>query len=98
MYVLAAEFRGIQVSSKSRMSEPVLYRIGDIKEFTVLNIDTNVYQTIKAKLHCITAHVYFWAEEKLSTDDDLIQTICDEFENKIYPTNREFFGSEWTPE
>ena len=26
-----------------------------------------------------------------------IKALMDAFENKIYPTDREFFGSEWTP-
>ena len=33
----------------------------------------------------------------MSYDDGEMKALMDAFENKIYPTNREFFGSEWSP-
>jgi immune inhibitor A len=45
----------------------------------------------------ITPHTYFWAEEGTTVNMRDLKTLMDTFENEIYPTDREFFGSEWTP-
>ena len=45
----------------------------------------------------ITPHSYFWLENGVDASDNDIKALMDTFENKIYPTDREFFGSEWTP-
>jgi hypothetical protein len=36
-------------------------------------------------------------EAGVQADDKDIKALMDTFENKIYPTDRQFFGSEWTP-
>jgi hypothetical protein len=44
-----------------------------------------------------TPHVYFWVGESVTVSDADIRTLVDRFENSIYPTDRNFFGTEWTP-
>jgi hypothetical protein len=44
-----------------------------------------------------TDHVYFWVEQGVDYDAAELKALVDEFETKSYPTNRAFFGSEWTP-
>jgi hypothetical protein len=41
--------------------------------------------------------VYFWVEDGVDYDQQALETLVDEFEQHTYPTDREFFGSEWTP-
>ena len=96
-YSLAEEYQGIQVTSKVKSNNLEKDISKDTENFWVLNIDTNKYREVEAVMHCNTPHLIFWAEEGLSVDTKEIQMLCDEFETKIYPTNREFFGSEWTP-
>jgi hypothetical protein len=70
---------------------------GDERTFWVLNTDTNRYKQVKTVLAYESAHLYFWVEKGLTFDRNDLRALGDEFEDKIYPTNREFFGSEWTP-
>ncbi len=45
----------------------------------------------------LTSHVYFWVEKGVQYKDSDVKAFVDRFETKTYPTDREFFGSEWTP-
>ena len=71
--------------------------IGTQKEFWVTNVDTNQNFMITARLQYLTEHTYFWIQDGLSYDEGDLQNLAEAFESKIYPTDREFFGSEWTP-
>ncbi len=63
----------------------------------VTNVDTNENFQIGVTLQYVTEHVYFWIEDGVPFDRDDLADLVETFETKIYPTNREFFGSEWTP-
>src|SRR5690606_36228842 len=52
---------------------------------------------VTATLRYVTPHVYFWVQNGVSVDEDEVAALGEQFENKIYPTTREFFGSEWSP-
>jgi hypothetical protein len=71
--------------------------IGTRKDFWVANVDTNENFQITATLEYLTDHTYFWIQDGITFDDQDLQALAETFENEIYPTNREFFGSEWTP-
>ena len=71
--------------------------VGESDTFWVHNLDTNVNAEVQATLQYATPHVYFWVQDGVSFDKAEMKALVDEFENKIYPTNREFFGSEWSP-
>jgi len=71
--------------------------VGAKQKFWVLNSNTNEHFQIEAELLYITPHTYFWAEDAKAVDMRDLKTLMDTFENEIYPTDREFFGSEWTP-
>ena len=45
----------------------------------------------------VTPHSYFWVDDCVQYNQQDVKNLMDAFENKIYPTDREFFGSEWTP-
>lgn len=65
--------------------------------FWVTNVDTNESFQVNATLQYVTDHAYFWIEDGVRFDEGDLRDLAEEFEYKIYPTNREFFGSEWTP-
>jgi hypothetical protein len=79
--------------------EPPLvpYPVGTQKAFWIL--DTNTSQNFQAQtiLQYVTDHLYFWVEAGVPYDEEALKELADTFESQIYPRNREFFGSEWTP-
>lgn len=77
--------------------EAKTYQLGDKEKFWILNSDTVEHRQIDATLLYITPHTYFWAEDGARVDQEDVERLMNTFEDKIYPTNREFFGSEWTP-
>lgn len=73
------------------------YEIGDEDLFWVSNVDTDEHLQVTALLLYATPHLYMWVEKGVDVDLDRLKEAADLFEEKTYPTNREFFGSEWTP-
>jgi hypothetical protein len=52
---------------------------------------------VTAAVEYITDHAYWWVEEGYDLSDEALSLSAERFENQAYPTNRDFFGSEWTP-
>lgn len=73
------------------------YKLGDKDTFWITNSDTAEQNQITATLMYITPHSYFWVEQGTEVNEGDMKALMDTFENDIYPTDREFFGSEWTP-
>ena len=73
------------------------YQIGDRETFWINNSDTAVHRQGDFTLRYITPHSYFWAEDGTNLNESDMEQLMDTFENEIYPTDREFFGSEATP-
>ncbi len=71
--------------------------IGETSSFWVSNLDTISNTEVTATLQYSTPHVYFWVQDGVDFDKGEMKALVDDFENNIYPTNREFFGSEWSP-
>jgi immune inhibitor A len=73
------------------------YEVGDEEIFWVSNVDTDEHFQITALLLYATPHLYMWVEKGVDVDLERLKEAADIFEEKTYPTDREFFGSEWTP-
>jgi hypothetical protein len=73
------------------------YEVGTKQSFWVSNVDSNENFQIETTLKYETEHVYFWVQDGISINADELQQLVETFENHIYPLNRNFFGSEWTP-
>ena len=73
------------------------FELGNQQEFWVSNVDANEFFQVSASLEYITDHLYFWIQDGVYFDPEDVKLLAETFENEIYPTNREFFGSEWTP-
>ena len=80
-------------------TEPIefTYDIGSQQVFWVSNVDSNENSQIDTTLQYATDHVYFWIEDGVPFEFEALKSLVDTFENEIYPKNRQFFGSEWTP-
>jgi immune inhibitor A len=94
---LVKRYKNITISPKADHLPAKKYQIGDRRNFWVLNTQTNAYRKINAKLYFETPHLYFWAAEEIPVDVEAIANLSRTFEDKIYPVNREFFGSESSP-
>jgi immune inhibitor A len=73
------------------------YQVGDQETFWVTDTDTAENFEATATLRYITPHVYFWVENAVNFNEGELERLADAFETKMYPTDREFFGTEWTP-
>jgi immune inhibitor A len=81
----------------STMTPPAsYYQLGAQQSFWVGDDERKNF-TVQATLRYVTSHAYFWVEDKVTYRESDLLTLADTFENQIYPTDRNFFGSEWTP-
>jgi hypothetical protein len=71
--------------------------LGTVRTFWASDTDTQENFQVDAELAYATDHVYFWVEQGIDYDPDELRALVDQFETETYPTNREFFGSEWAP-
>ena len=94
---LAQRLEGKQDIPEIYTEIPEVYETGDQKEFWVSNTDTNASFSVNTTLADKTDHVYFWIEDGVNYNSRALNRLVETFEEVIYPTNREFFGSEWTP-
>jgi hypothetical protein len=72
------------------------YKIGAHEAFWAGNGDNENF-LVQATLRNITDHAYFWIEDGIIYNQRDLNVLAETFEKSIYPTNRAFFGSEWTP-
>ncbi|UCC64924.1 MAG: immune inhibitor A, partial [Anaerolineae bacterium] len=76
---------------------PPAYQLGDREVFWVSNLDTDDNFQITAELRYLTPHLYMWVQEGQEVDQEALARSAERFEAQTYPTNRRFFGSEWSP-
>ncbi len=72
-------------------------QVGEKETFWVTNTDTAENFQVETTLAAVTDHLYFWIEDGVDYSKKALNDLVAEFEDNIYPTNQEFFGSEWTP-
>lgn len=94
---IVGRYKGIKNAPVKKMSLPSIRMEGDREKFWVLNVDTNSYRRIDATLVAQTEHLNFWVEDGVNYQYQQVKELVNIFESQIYPTNREYFGSEWTP-
>lgn len=105
MEVPAADPRDLAARFKPDLGEIPLvvnatspdYAVNDRLIFWVSNTETDENFRIEAVLRHKSAHLYMWVEEGEDVDMPALRRSAQLFDERIYPTNREFFGSEWTP-
>jgi len=98
LYALTARLRHLSASVPHTV--PNLhgeYHIGDRRIFWIADSDAKTYFTATATLRVQTPHTYFWVDDAYNANDDALRRSAQRFEDKIYPTDRRIFGSEWSP-
>jgi len=71
--------------------------VGTERLFWATNTDTNENFQINATLRYASDHLYFWIENGVAYNERDLERLGNVFDTQIYPTNREFLGSEWSP-
>jgi immune inhibitor A len=94
---LAMRLKGIPSIPEVVSTAPANYALGDETEFYITNMDTKENRKFSAQLIYETENVYFFTEKGVDVNETDVKSLVDEFQNKTYPTDREFFGSEWRP-
>ena len=94
-YEMACRLRGL--CDVSRTVAAKQYQVGDREKFWIVNSDSVEHRQGDFTLVYATPHSYFWAEDGSEYNEADVKRLMDSFENEIYPTNREFFGSEANP-
>ena len=95
--VLACRLKNICDVPPTVAPPPAQLEVGAQTQLWLLNTDTTSYTNIDVTLQVVTPHAYLWVEDGVSFNQNDAQDLINTFENNIYPTDREFFGSEWTP-
>jgi hypothetical protein len=99
---IAVRFKGVP-ASEAQFSCPTLskgYEVGATRTFTLSNQDDNSQFVATARLEYKTPHAYMWVQtepERVRLNLNRLRQAANDFENKIYPTTRAFFGEEESP-
>ncbi len=94
---LAARLQGITDIPATVEPPAQTPRVGAVQKFWLTDTDTNENFQVDATLRYEGEHVYFWVENDVEFDQNDLDKLGETFDQKIYGTNREFFGSEWNP-
>lgn len=94
---LAERYEGKKGIPLQLFTAPTSYEVGDKLDFSKINTDTNEASRITAVLRYASDTLYFWVEDGVYIDRDELEEMLEVFETEIYPTNQEFFGTEWIP-
>lgn len=70
---------------------------GEQQFFWLMNETTSSNFQVKATLQFVGEHAYYWIEEGVPFKPRELKKLAELFDQKIYPANRAFFGSEWIP-
>lgn len=98
LHALAWRLQGvIEAQATPIAATPPNYDLGDRLAFSVHDVAENSFFTTTAILRYETPHAYWWIEEGYDVPSKDLARSAARFENQTYPTNRRYFGSEWTP-
>lgn len=76
---------------------PVPYSVGDRSSFWVLNLGSAQSFQISATLLYVGPHLYMWVQDEVGVAQESLERSARTFEERLYPTVRRYFGSEWSP-
>ena len=98
LYDLARRLRDLSLNQDSSSPvNPPAYQLGDTGTFWLHDVSSNSYSIRTASLEYETPHAYWWIEEGYDIPQRDLARSARDFEQRTYPTNRQWFGSEWDP-
>jgi hypothetical protein len=72
-------------------------QVGDRDQFWVHDEERAIDFTAHATLVYVTDHAYWWVQDGYDVPLSDLRRSAERFEAQTYPTNRYYFGSEWSP-
>lgn len=97
IYDLSCRLRAACDIPRTAPAASIDRQVGEKQAFWVANLDTNENFQVDATLRYVTPHTYFWIQDGVKYKEADLKALAEAFENEMYPTNRDFFGSEWSP-
>ncbi|HEX2914833.1 MAG TPA: hypothetical protein VH186_28835 [Chloroflexia bacterium] len=94
-YAVYSRLKGQPVEAHT-VTKPT-YKVGDQESFYVLNQEQKRYFKVTATAVAVTPHVYMFLDNNYHQDKAALARLADQFEQKIYPTTRQYFGDEPNP-
>jgi hypothetical protein len=94
---LALRLKGLSDIPLTVSDIPADHPLGTELTFNVLSVSSGSYFTVAARLIDKSENVYFFAANELAVDEASARALVDNFQQKIYATDREYFGSEPNP-
>ena len=94
---LARRLKGAPAIDATLPAPQAPFNVGDRMAFWVTDTENNERRQVWATLSTIGVHVYFWVADGISYDETDVRRLVEVFDGKIYPTDRQYFGSEWNP-
>lgn len=94
---LALEFKRTTSTERVARTEPLPDKVGDTVTFWVSNVNEDRYYTMTARLELALDHVLMYVDESMEFDAAALEDSARDFNDNIYPRDRELFGEEWSP-
>lgn len=73
---------------------PAAHQVGDRQVFWAMNLDTYTPFTVTAVLRYAGAHTLFYFDESVPIDQGVVEQAARDFEERVYPVIRRYFGRE----
>lgn len=96
-YDLARRLKHTEALVPLTPASPIKYSVGDQGTFWALNLDPAKSFQLTATLAHVSPHLYVWVQDGVHIQEDALEESAEVFEERLYATVRERFGSEWTP-
>jgi hypothetical protein len=94
---LAEAFKHIDDIPTVVRTTPLDVKVGDIEKFWVSNVRDNTNYTVTAELRYIGPVVLMYVDTSAEVEQADIEKSAKQFEEQIYPRDRELFGQELSP-
>ncbi len=96
LYALYARYKGGPTERPRTTTKPT-YKVGDQETFTVFDLERKIPYPVTARVVAVTPHLYMFLDVKAGQDAANLARLAQDFEDKVYPTTRRYFGEEPSP-
>jgi hypothetical protein len=94
---LAEALKGIGPVPAVARTTPLDVKVGDVESFWVADLATDTNYQIQARLRYAGSVVLMYVDTSIDVDQAALEQSAREFEQRIYPRDRELFGHEQSP-
>ena len=71
--------------------------VGSVNDFWTYDFAAKRNVRTTATLRLMTDHAKWWVANNATVDINALRTTANSFEGKVYPTDRQLYGEEWSP-